>query len=128
MIATRPLFGLGAALFPILYELYYQPKFYTEQHTHNLFLEISASYGLIVSSLLFLFIFSLIYYSWRKINSDSFNLKESLINKSWLASTVVLVSSQMSDITYYDGRISIMFWILLSGLKNIIKEKDFKKK
>ncbi len=127
LIATKPLFGLGAASFPILYELYYQPKFYTEQHTHNLFLEISAGYGFLVSSMLFLFISSLIYFSWRKLNSDKFNPKESIINKSWLASTVVLLSSQMNDITYYDGRISVMLWVLLSGLKNMIKEKDFEK-
>lgn len=127
LIATKPLFGLGAASFPILYELYYQPKFYTEQHTHNLFLEISAAYGFLVSSMLCLFIFSLIYFSWRKLYSDTFNPKESIINKSWLASTIVLLSSQMTDITYYDGRISVIFWVLLSGLKNMIKEKDFKK-
>ncbi len=127
LIATKPLFGLGAASFPILYDLYYQPKFYTEEHTHNLFLEISAGYGFLVSSMLLFFIFSLIYFSWRKLNSDTFNPKESIINRSWLASTVVLLSSQMNDITYYDGRISVMFWVLLSGLKNMIKEKDFKK-
>ena len=127
LIATKPLFGLGAASFPILYELYYQPKFYTEEHTHNLFLEISAGYGFLVSSMLLFFIFSLIYFSWRKLNSDTFNPKESIINRSWLASTVVLVSSQMNDITYYDGRISVMLWVLLAGLKNMIKEKDFKK-
>ena len=77
--------------------------------------------------MLLFFIFSLIYFSWRKLNSDTFNPKESIINRSWLASTVVLFSSQMNDITYYDGRISVMLWVLLAGLKNMIKEKDFKK-
>lgn len=123
LISSKPLFGLGAASFPILYELYYQPKSFTEQHTHNLFLEISAGYGFIVSSMIFLFIFSLIYYSWKELSSNSFNIKQSLINKSWLASTTVLLISQMNDITYYDGRISVMFWIFLSGLRNIIEER-----
>ena len=57
LISTKPLFGIGAAAFPILYQIYYQPEKYTEQHTHNLFLEISAGYGFIASSMIFLFIY-----------------------------------------------------------------------
>ena len=49
LIASRPIFGLGAAFFPILYSIYYNPKSYIEQHTHNLFLELAAGYGFIVS-------------------------------------------------------------------------------
>jgi len=124
LISKNPLFGLGAASFPILYELYYETNLYTEQHTHNLFLEVSFGYGFIVSSILFLFIFSIIYLSWRKIILNKSHLKDSLINKSWFASSIVLLISQMNDITYYDGRISVIFWILLSGLRNIIDENS----
>ena len=128
LIANRPLFGLGAAAFPILYELYYQPKLYIEQHTHNLFLEVSAGYGFIASSMIFLFIFLLLYYSWREISAGELTSKELIINKSWLASSMVLLISQMNDITYYDGRISVMFWILLSGLRNTFNTKEHNEK
>ncbi len=121
IIAQKPLFGLGAAFFPILYEFYYQPKSYTEQHTHNLFIELSASYGILVSLTILIFILSLIYLSFRKLRNSEIKEKDLLIDKSWLASTFVLLISQMNDITYYDGRISVIFWILLSGLRNIIK-------
>ncbi len=121
IIAQKPLFGLGAAFFPILYEFYYQPKSYTEQHTHNLFIELSASYGILVSLTIFIFILSLIYLSFRKLRNFEIKEKDYLIDRSWLASTFVLLISQMHDITYYDGRISVIFWILLSGLRNIIK-------
>ena len=124
LISTKPLFGIGAAAFPILYQIYYQPEKYTEQHTHNLFLEISAGYGFIASSMIFLFIISLIYYAWREISAGKFSSKELIINKSWLASSVVVLISQMNDITYYDARISVTFWILLSGLRNIIISKS----
>ena len=54
--------------------------------------------------------------------------KDLIVDRSWLASTFVLLISQMNDITYYDGRVSVMFWLLLSGLRNIIDEEiDYKK-
>ncbi len=121
LISKKPLFGLGAAFFPILYEFYYEPKSYTEQHTHNLFLELTASYGILVSLAIFLFIILLIYKSFEKINKNNPKGRDLLIDRSWLASTFVLLISQMNDITYYDGRISVIFWILLSGLRNITK-------
>ena len=119
IISKRPLFGIGAGAFPFLYELYYQTNLYTEQHTHNLFLEISAGYGFIVSTLIFLFIISIIFYSSRDLYLSEDNKTVLIINKSWIASTIVILLSQMNDITYYDGRISIIFWILLSGSRNI---------
>lgn len=128
LISTKPLFGIGVAAFPILYQIYYQPENYTEQHTHNLFLEISAGYGFIASTMIFLFIFTIIYYAWREISDGKFSSKELIINKSWLASSVVVLISQMNDITYYDARISVMFWILLSGLRNIIISKGYREK
>ena len=42
--------------------------------------------------------------------------------RAWWASFFVLLCSQMFDVQYYDGRISISFWILLSGLKCILEE------
>ena len=121
IISKRPFFGLGAAFFPILYELYYNPTNYTERHTHNLFIELTASYGFIVSTLTFGFILFLIFKSWESIKKNKHN-HEDIMNKSWLAASVVIVISQMNDITYFDGRISVMFWILLAGLRNIIVE------
>ena len=35
-------------------------------------------------------------------------------------------ASQLVDVQYFDGRISIMAWILLACLKNIIDEQKFK--
>ena len=48
----------------------------------------------------------------------------SLYDQSWIAALVVLFFSQMVDVQYFDGRISIIFWILLSGSSNIIKNDD----
>ena len=121
LISKRPFFGLGAAFFPILYDVYYNPTYYTERHTHNLFIELTASYGFIVSIFTFGFILYLIFQAWRSIKKSKKKYDEN-INKSWLAASIIIVISQMNDITYFDGRISVIFWILLAGLRNIIVE------
>ena len=121
LISKRPFFGLGAAFFPILYDVYYNPTYYTERHTHNLFIELTASYGFVVSILTFGFIIYLIFQTWKTIQNNK-KKHDDIFNKSWLASSIIIVLSQMNDITYFDGRISVMFWILLAGLRNIIVE------
>ena len=121
LISTRPIFGLGAAFFPILYSIYFKPENYTEQHTHNLFLELAAGYGFAVSISFLFFIVYLFFSTWKVLQKNKgSNYSEILINKAWLASSIIIVLSQMNDVTYYDGRISIIFWILLSGLRNIV--------
>ena len=112
---------MGAAFFPILYDVYYNPTYYTERHTHNLFIELTASYGFVVSVLTFGFIIYLIFQTWKTIQNNK-KKHDDIFNKSWLAASIIIVLSQMNDITYFDGRISVMFWILLAGLRNIIVE------
>ena len=121
LISKRPFFGLGAAFFPILYDVYYNPVNYTERHTHNLFIELSASYGYFVSILTFGFIIYLMFQTWKSIQKNR-KKHDDIFNKSWLAASIIIVLSQMNDITYFDGRISVIFWILLAGLRNIIVE------
>ena len=48
--------------------------------------------------------------------------KVSIFDKSWITCLIVLMTSQMYDVQYFDGRISIFLWILISGSTNIIKE------
>ena len=38
------------------------------------------------------------------------------------SSCLVIILNHMSDITYYDGKISILIWIFLAGLKCINDE------
>ena len=66
------------------------------------------------------FISSLIFLGLKSINKKQVDYPEKIVSKSWIAATIVVVLSQMNDITYYDGRISIIFWILLAGVKNMI--------
>ena len=50
-----------------------------------------------------------------------------LINKTWFIAVIIMLISQINDVTYYDGKISILFWILLAGVKSLIEEKIPKK-
>ena len=42
--------------------------------------------------------------------------------KAWWASAVIFLILHSFDIVYFDARISIIFWILLAGLKGILDE------
>lgn len=123
-IIKSPLIGWGASSFSSIYLLnrYDGERF---EHTHNIVLEVAHNYGIIVSLVLFTTIFLLIYKSKPDLSSNK--PTENLINKFWWVSTLVMVLMHMSDIAYYDGRISILFWILMAGIRCILKESNLKK-
>ena len=63
------------------------------------------------------------------INSRKIIFRDKLQNdqycsfeKAWWVSTFLFIISQCFDVQYFDGRISIVFWILLAGIKTIIDE------
>lgn len=115
-ISERPLLGWGSASFPFLYEI---ETLKYKGHTHNLFLEIALSYG-IVSLSIFLFAITLvIWFSYKK----NIQIEEIYPNydSAWRTSFILILVSQMFDIQYFDFRIGFMFWFLLGGLRNFIK-------
>ena len=122
-IIKSPLIGWGASSFSSIYLLnrYEEERF---EHTHNIVLEVAHNYGIIVSLVLFSTIFLLIYKSKPDLSSNK--PTEDLINKFWWVSTLVMVLMHMSDIAYYEGRISILFWILMAGIRCILKEINLK--
>ena len=62
-ILEKPLIGWGAASFPILFE---EKNNLWRGHTHNIFFELSISYGLIVSSALAIFVILLLFNLLRR--------------------------------------------------------------
>tara|TARA_B100000073_G_scaffold82687_1_gene63314 strand:- start:64784 stop:66088 length:1305 start_codon:yes stop_codon:yes gene_type:complete len=122
MLSKSPILGLGASSFPIYY--FIKNNIYIG-HAHNLILDIAFGYGVIVAILVFINIFLLCFFSFRKIYLNNTKSKFDIyFERSWWASFFVLLCSQMVDVQYYDGRISIAFWILLSGLKCILEEES----
>ncbi len=119
-ISQKPIFGWGAATFPILYFL--ETSAYTA-HAHNLILELANNYGIPITIIIFGSIFLICFYSFFKIYIKESFAKSQFFERAWFSSFFVLLLSQLWDIQYYDGRISIIFWILLAGLKEVIRPK-----
>ncbi len=113
----KPFFGWGAASFPIIYLSKYGEW---KGHPHNLFLELSTSYGLISSILIFTLIGILLLKTFKIIYNSKFS--KDYYERAWWISIVVFLILHSFDIVYFDSRISIIFWILLAGLNGIFKQ------
>ena len=115
-ISQKPIIGWGAASFPILY---FFEKYTYAGHAHNIVLELAISYGFPITILIFGSIFLICILSFLKIFINASFTKTDFFERAWFSSFFVLLCSQLVDIQYFDGRISIVFWILLAGLKEI---------
>lgn len=122
-ITFSPLFGYGGGSFSAIYES--QSGFW-KGHAHNLPLELAFSYGVPSAIIIFAPIVVLLVISFKKIFLEQLAKDQKLdfISKAWWASIFILFLSQQIDVHYFDGRISIIFWILLAGTKNIITYKN----
>ena len=120
IIKSKPLLGIGAGAFPFFITL--ETNFW-KGHSHNLFTELAISYGLPVA-IIFCLTVSLILFKSGKIifYPQDKNVKFDYFERAWWSSIFIFLISQLVDIQYFEGRISLMFWILLAGLKSIISE------
>ena len=117
-IINFPIFGTGGGSFP---DIYMHESGLWKGHAHNLPLELFLSYGIpagiiILLPIIYLFIFCTKTIFFNKL------IKISIFDKAWVISIMLFLFSQLVDVQYFDGRISITFWILLAGAKNIIDE------
>ena len=117
LIIQKPLFGWGAASFPFIFLL---KNGEWKGHPHNLFLELSLSYGLITSILIFVFIITLISKTFKNIYKSK--IPKNYYERAWWTSIIVFLILHSFDIVYFDSRISILFWILLAGLKGVLDQ------
>ena len=117
IIISNPFFGTGAGSFPIIFE--FETGFW-KGHSHNIFAELAISYGLPTTIIFIIFLVNILYNSFKKIYNYQFN---NINEKAYWAASLIFLISQLVDVQYFDGRISIVFWLLLAGLKTIIDEK-----
>ena len=121
LIKHKPIFGYGASTFPIIF---YELSNLQIQHIHNMPLQLAYEFGIPIALLIVFFISFLFYKSWKNIFQFKRSAITFLFNKCWLASCLVAILNHLNDITYYDGKISILIWIFFSGLKCILDETD----
>ena len=117
-ILNFPIFGTGGGSFPDIYM--YETGLW-KGHAHNLALELFLSYGIPTGIIILLPIIYLFIFSTKRIFFNKL-IKTSIFDKAWVISIMLFLFSQLVDVQYFDGRISIAFWILLAGAKNIIDE------
>ena len=122
LIFQKPFFGWGAGSFPVIF--LYQTGMW-KGHPHNLFLELSISYGLLASTMIFSFVTILISNALNNF-LDNKNLLKNQFERSWISASLISIILQSFDITYFDLRISITIWILFAGLRGIIYKEKLK--
>jgi hypothetical protein len=118
VIMNNPLFGTGAASFTIIYQL---EKGFWKGHSHNILTELSISYGIPCTIILVYFISRILVKSFHNIYIKD---KKNIFDRSIWTAVIIFLLSQQIDIQYFDGRISLLFWILLAGLKCINDENN----
>lgn len=125
-IKESPIFGWGANSFQYFYNL---DSISFQHHPHNLILDIALNYGL-TSALLIYINFSIISlkslsYSQRIIVTKDY--ERFITDLGWSISALVVSFSYLFDVTYYDYKIAISFWIILAGSKCIYSNNLLKK-
>lgn len=131
LILERPFWGWGGATFANVYLQKYNfllpYKFIIYQHSHNLILELAYNFGIPLSALYTFNVFAVFTISLKRVFSFKydFSLYDS---KPWIAAFGLFLFTQLNDVTYYDGKISLISCILFVGLKNFINEIQYSAK
>lgn len=123
LISLNPIFGIGAGSFT---PIFLSETNFWKGHSHNLFLELSISYGLPSTLIFFFTIFIILILSGSKIYRANNDYPISFFDRAFWGALLYFMISQLFDIQYFDGRISMIAWILLASLKNIIEENHKK--
>ena len=121
-LEANPFFGIGPGSFPIFYESNHGVWI---DHAHNLFLNLSLNYGVPVSIIIFFTVLNLnlklLLKDTRMINKSLKVKFKSYNDRAWWVSSLIFIISQFLDVQYYDGRLSIIFWIILAGCRSQLK-------
>jgi len=126
LITAKPLFGWLAGSFPIMFLLVDPLKKEAIQHAHNLPLQLAYDYGLITAIIICSFILWLYINSSRIILLNNNQTNNFLFFKTWMASSYISIIFHVTDMPYYDGKIAILFWIFLAGIKTYIDQDSNK--
>tara|TARA_Y200000002_G_scaffold58178_1_gene43450 strand:+ start:702 stop:2009 length:1308 start_codon:yes stop_codon:yes gene_type:complete len=123
LLKINPFFGIGATSFS---EIYLLETSFWKGHSHNLLLELAISYGVPTTFIFFTTINTILLKSGKFIfNSKRLN-DIALYDRAFWTALFFFIISQLFDIQYFDGKISLIVWILISGLKSIIEENNNK--
>ena len=122
LISEKPLLGWGSGSLP--YVNMFLPPYQNYQHNHNMVIELAYNFGIPLSILVSSTVFKIVKDAYSKINKLNKSFLKNSTYKSFIVAVIIFIISHLNDITYYDGKISILFSALLACLINIIDEKN----
>ena len=134
-IFEKPIFGWGAGTYPNVFNNLGQViipfKSIKANHSHNIFFELAYNFGIPLSLILSYTFLSIYKKAFNNINKLQIEFCHNYVDKAWLVSLTIMFVSFLSDLTFYDGKISIVFAAFFAGLKNIahhnnLQTKNFK--
>ena len=111
LIAERPWLGWGAAAFSVIYPLR-TGKWHG--HAHNLPLELAIAHGLPVAVLVAALVLALLIVALRRGLTR-------LFDRAWWAAVLILMVLHGTDLPFFDSRVNIAGWILLAGLRCLLR-------
>jgi len=131
-IKEKPLLGWGPSTFSFLNEKHNENIIDLKLkviagHSHNMPLEMAHNFGIPLSIILTTTILLLLIKTWIYIFMRNQKNNDFLVEKAWFSSSLIIFISHLSDITYYDGKISILISLLFAGLKCINNENISKR-
>ena len=118
LILQKPFFGWMAGSFSIIFLL--NGGILNIQHAHNLPLQLAYDFGIITSILICSVFFIILY---KAFINNVLNNNTNLLSKTWFTANLVSVFFHLFDMPYYDGRLAILFWILMAGLKTTLDQE-----
>ena len=123
LIKKNPFFGIGSGSFT---EIFFLNTKFWKGHSHNLLFELSISYGIPATTIFFMTTINILYLSSKKIFINKKIIDIPYIDRAFWTALFFFLVSQLADVQYFDGKISLITWILIAGLKNIILDKDYR--
>tara|TARA_B100000401_G_scaffold351486_1_gene249100 strand:- start:1011 stop:2306 length:1296 start_codon:yes stop_codon:yes gene_type:complete len=123
LISNNPFLGWGSSTYSNLYKFKIDGA--SHQHSHNIFLELAFSFGIPLAIFMLVILIKLLSESFKLIYKKH-RIDKLYSEKAWLISSLVIIVCQLNDITYFDGKIALLIWILLTGLKCILNEYSVK--
>ena len=95
------------------------------QHSHNIILEIAHNFGIPSALVLIICIAYILFNAYKFIIiKKNKNILNYYLNRAWIVTLIIILASQLFDMTYYDGKISLIFVILLAGTQCILEENE----
>ena len=129
MIKERPIWGWGSSTFSEVFpykNIVAIPYRNLEiQHSHNIILEIAHNFGIPSALVLIICIAYILFNAYKFIIiKKNKNILNYYLNRAWIVTLIIILASQLFDMTYYDGKISLIFVILLAGTQCIVEENE----